>query len=506
TLVTGIFLVATPSTGVELTYDRSQVAVAPGDPEEEEQYLDKHFSNLPMQIHAFGLVTSATASSFTIKGQTFVIEEKKKFEVTFLVDGTDTGFDIPKVGSYAGALGTVTSTTNGLTARLDRLQDNVPHKRAGSVSSRSSSSSGKKWSSAWKAGSPSKAVAGNGTSAEKSTVATVGGAKEETKVGTASKGSALSSRNSFNISTHRFMVLDVKTVDANVRVTGRTVTTQEDPLDFRMTWPVAEAPMVLGIYTMTVQVGIDNDGLVFEAINGRIELRPGTLGSDTYMEEQLCSLPWRVRVAGRVTASKDRTFTMESCVDIVGQQTIVVSRWLVPDGKKSKRWVNYKPVDVNDFISARGAVQTLHNDDEGYILTVAMEELQNSVRDGGQSEVLSSGASSSKASKKIWMAPSKSVQATSTSTSEGSTSNLGSSGRFKTTAQASSSGSVSVRSRVGDAATITAESPFDGVLTEGAFAEVMSARNRRQAEDDEGEARKRVRFSEGAEADDASTT
>ncbi|CAD6950488.1 unnamed protein product, partial [Tilletia laevis] len=266
------------------------------------------------------------------------------------------------------------------------------------------------------------------------------------------------------------------------------------------------APMVLGIYTMTVQVGIDNDGLVFEAINGRIELRPGTLGSDTYMEEQLCSLPWRVRVAGRVTASKDRTFTMESCVDIVGQQTIVVSRWLVPDGKKSKRWVNYKPVDVNDFISARGAVQTLHNDDEGYILTVAMEELQNSVRDGGQSEVLSSGASSSKASKKIWMAPSKSVQATSTSTSEGSTSNLGSSGRFKTTAQASSSGSVSVRSRVGDAATITAESPFDGVLTEGAFAEVMSARNRRQAEDDEGEARKRVRFSEGAEADDASTT
>ncbi|CAD6913820.1 unnamed protein product, partial [Tilletia laevis] len=214
TLVTGIFLVATPSTGVELTYDRSQVAVAPGDPEEEEQYLDKHFSNLPMQIHAFGLVTSATASSFTIKGQTFVIEEKKKFEVTFLVDGTDTGFDIPKVGSYAGALGTVTSTTNGLTARLDRLQDNVPHKRAGSVSSRSSSSSGKKWSSAWKAGSPSKAVAGNGTSAEKSTVATVGGAKEETKVGTASKGSALSSRNSFNISTHRFMVLDVKTVDA----------------------------------------------------------------------------------------------------------------------------------------------------------------------------------------------------------------------------------------------------------------------------------------------------
>ncbi|KAE8247686.1 hypothetical protein A4X03_0g6983 [Tilletia caries] len=425
TLVTGIFLVATPSTGVELTYDRSQVAVAPGDPEEEEQYLDKHFSNLPMQIHAFGLVTSATASSFTIKGQTFVIEEKKKFEVTFLVDGTDTGFDIPKVGSYAGALGTVTSTTNGLTARLDRLQDNVPHKRAGSVSSRSSSSSGKKWSSAWKAGSPSKAVAGNGTSAEKSTVATV---------------------------------------------------------------------------------GIDNDGLVFEAINGRIELRPGTLGSDTYMEEQLCSLPWRVRVAGRVTASKDRTFTMESCVDIVGQQTIVVSRWLVPDGKKSKRWANYKPVDVNDFISARGAVQTLHNDDEGYILTVAMEELQNSVRDGGQSEVLSSGASSSKASKKIWMAPSKSVQATSTSTSEGSTSNLGSSGRFKTTAQASSSGSVSVRSRVGDAATITAESPFDGVLTEGAFAEVMSARNRRQAEDDEGEARKRVRFSEGAEADDASTT
>ncbi|CAD6893156.1 unnamed protein product, partial [Tilletia laevis] len=188
-------------------------------------------------------------------------------------------------------------------------------------------------------------------------------------------------------------------------VTGRTITTKADSLDFRMRWTVEEAPIVGGIYSMCVWVGFDKDGLVFEMIDGRVELRPGEVETEEYMENQLFKQAWRVRSAGKVIESKARSFTLESRVNTANGVLTTITHYLVPN---TKRWEKYKPVGMGEFIGARGSVETLQTVEGEPRLVVGLEELRNGVREV-DTPTQAEGGKQGTTAKNAWTARSKAV-------------------------------------------------------------------------------------------------
>ncbi|KAE8260487.1 hypothetical protein A4X13_0g302 [Tilletia indica] len=483
-VISGYFKVACTGRGMELTWDRDQVSVAPGDPSGDADYAARHFTNLAMQVQAFGLVTSSGDSMFTITGQTYIFDDKRPFEITFVSDGGVDGSGLPRCGTFAGGLGVITSTANGVTARLLQIQDDVPH---GSNPQASVGSNGRSlsssWSSAWKKG---KSVGSSASSAVlrplsvRNDVGAPGGSAGSTGTGTAasdsrSKAALVSARNTFCISVYRFLIMDVKVGQDDTCVVARTVTTQQDVIDFRMRWPFAQPPVADGVYTMSGRVGMDSDGFVFEPFRERVELRPGEAGTEDYLQEQLPREPWAVRASGRVVESKPRSFIIESRVETAYGLLTTMTRWLIPD---TKRWRGYKPVEEEDFVSARGAVQTVTEvEGKGLAVVAGVDELQNSVR-----EVTSAGGGSVpgglqntrtqawKTRSQIGASPPKNGNSWATTARSASTTRSGSS-----SARSDSEGTSNITGRGHDG--------NGGVMTESGFAQLLRKHGREEGGD-----------------------
>ncbi|KAE8217749.1 hypothetical protein CF319_g8232 [Tilletia indica] len=146
------------------------------------------------------------------------VEDKIPFEITFTTDSEDT---LPKVGTLAVGLGAITSLDGGVTARLQVVEDGIPHQpKLGSARKGPSASS--KWWSAWNT--------------------------KKKPASTASTGSGTNPSASSSAST---------TASMTPKATSWMLTTKNSysaSLDFRMRWTVEEAPIVGGIYSTCVWV------------------------------------------------------------------------------------------------------------------------------------------------------------------------------------------------------------------------------------------------------------
>ncbi|KAK0528603.1 hypothetical protein OC834_003990 [Tilletia horrida] len=370
-ILSGIFTLATTPHGPELCFERLEAEIRPGD-EEADDYADQHFSQMPLQVRAFGPVTRLSEDSFTVSGQTFIINERKNFDITFKVkkEDTEAEIDLPELGSYAGGRGPVLSSLNGrLIVELVEMQSNVPKMsptRRGKAQGKTSS----KWTDAWQ-----KANTAGEREKDSHTIT------DDNERPAAANNSDLAVRSSFCETFYRFIITSSNATPYGAIITGKTVTTQMEAHEFTMKWPLLELPKTGAIYAMFAKIILKEDVLVLSARPSDIELRPGTVEDGDYMEKQLLRQPWRIRAGGPVIASNSRTVTIEVTMETDGNIVTTLVTFLIPE---TKRWMKFKPVPVGQFISARGPVSTVDYGEMAKFM-VDVEHLQSPPRGGNAS-------------------------------------------------------------------------------------------------------------------------
>ncbi|KAK0529709.1 hypothetical protein OC834_003577 [Tilletia horrida] len=188
-VVDGVFMVATPPTGLELSMDRLECEVRPGSVSDIQTYVAAHAMMMPLRLRAFGKVIRKGPSYFDVEGQTYMPQGRKRFTVHFRTEDAEVSAAIAanvEVGSFAGGAGVVIDQASGggLVSRLESL-----HVGVSGQATNTAQDQGAVWAAAF---------GGQDIPAANDSLVT--------------KGDEVTALTSFCEATHRFVVADVRTM------------------------------------------------------------------------------------------------------------------------------------------------------------------------------------------------------------------------------------------------------------------------------------------------------